>query len=47
MSEEEKLVKEIIKKIETSVKEDLDEYSFSFKEKFDEMLKKYVEGKLP
>jgi len=45
MSEEEKLVKEIIKKIETSVKEDLEEYSF--KEKFDEMLKKYVEGKLP
>ena len=45
MSEEEKLVKEIIKNIETSVKEDLDEYFF--KEKFDEMLKKYVEGKLP
>jgi len=45
MSEEEKLVKEIIKNIETSVKEGLDEYSF--KEKFEKMLKKYVESELP
>jgi len=44
MSEKEKIFNEVIKNIEAAVKEGFDEYSFI--EKFEEMLKKYVEGKI-
>ncbi len=42
MSEKKKIIEEIIKQIEFSVKNGLDEYAF-FKE-FEEKLKKYLEG---
>ena len=44
MSEIEKIVKEIKKNIETSVKEGLNE--FEFMDNFNKIIEKYIEGKL-
>ena len=44
MSEKKKTIEDIIKLIEVSVKNGLDEYAFL--EEFEEKLKKYLEGRL-
>ncbi len=44
MSEKKKIKEDIIKQIDVSVKNGLDEYAFL--EKFEEKLKRYLEGRL-